>query len=406
MVCLAALLGAAGPAGAGEGEVEEDRAPTFFEAFTEGSFTVDLRYRFEFVDDAGFDKDAEASTLRNAFSFETAAYRGFFGGFVLENVTAIGSDTLYDNRGAGRLSNGVTDRPGVADPALTEVDRAYIGYRGPLGLELRAGRIDYTLDNQRFVGIAPWRQSYRSYDAFSAALGRPGGWRARYAYLDRVNYNNGSRPALEGHLFQVSRASGVGEFSAYAYLLDWGAEDRAALSSGTFGARLQGSRTLRGTDVLYLAEYARQVDHGDNPGEFSLDYAHAVLGARKGPWTLQVGWELKDGDGTNAVQTPLGTNHGKNGFADRLVVTPPDGSQDRYVSLRIDRKTWAAYVAYHDFQAARGGADLGREVDLQARYSATRALSLHFKLARYWADTLSQDTTKVMLWATWSLDVL
>mgnify|MGYP001818189705 FL=1 len=76
------------------------------------------------------------------------------------------------------------------------------------------------------------------------------------------------------------------------------------------------------------------------------------------------------------------------------------------MSLRIDRKTWAGYVAYHDFQAARGGADLGREVDLQARYSATRALSLHFKLARYWADTLSQDTTKVMLWATWGLDVL
>jgi hypothetical protein len=130
------------------------------------------------------------------------------------------------------------------------------------------------------------------------------------------------------------------------------------------------------------------------------------VGDRRGPWTLQVGWELKDGDGTSAVQTPLGTNHGKNGFADRLVVTPPDGSQDRYVRLRMDQKDWAWLVAYHDFQAARGGADLGRELDLQARYSSTERLSFHFKLARYWADTLSRDTTKVMLWASWRLDVI
>ncbi len=384
---------------------DEDAATTFREVFEKGDFTVDLRYRYEFVDDAAFEKQAHASTLRSALGFETAPYRGFFGGLVLENTTAIGNDDLYDNLGAGRLSNGVTDRPVVADPALTEVDRAYLGYRGPLGLELRAGRIDYVLDNQRFVGIAPWRQNHRSYDAVSAALGRPDGWRARYAYLDRVNYDSGSRPALDGHLFHVSRRLGVGAFSAYAYLLDWGSEERADLSSGTFGARLQGSRTVKSADVLYLAEYARQVDHGDNPETFSLGYAHLGLGARKGPWTLQVGWELKDGDGTSAVQTPLGTNHGKNGFADRLVVTPPDGSQDRYVRLRMDRKDWAWLVAYHDFQAARGGADLGRELDLQARYSWTEALSCHFKLARYWADTLSRDTTKIMLWASWSLDV-
>jgi hypothetical protein len=169
-------------------------------------------------------------------------------------VTAIGNDELYDNLGPGRLWNGVADRPVVADPALTEVDRGYLGYRGPLGLELRAGRIGYVLDNQRFVGIAPWRQNHRSYDAVSAALGRPDGLRARYAYVDRVNDNNGSRPALNAHLLHGSRRFAVGAFSAYACLLDWGEEERAALSSGTFGARLQGSRTVKSADVLYLAD--------------------------------------------------------------------------------------------------------------------------------------------------------
>jgi hypothetical protein len=75
VVCLAALVGAAGRAGAGESPEpagEDDRATTFFEAFEKGDFTVDLRYRYEFVDDAAFEKHAHASTLRSALSFETA----------------------------------------------------------------------------------------------------------------------------------------------------------------------------------------------------------------------------------------------------------------------------------------------------------------------------------------------
>jgi hypothetical protein len=403
---LAVLLGVAeGAAAQGQGDPGEDRvATTFLDTFSRGSLAVDLRYRYEFVDDEAFDRNAHASTLRSALTFETAPLRGIFAGAVLENVTAIGNDTLYDNAGAGRLFNGVRDRPVVVDPALTEVDRVYLGYRGPYGLELRAGRFEVMLDNQRFVGIAPWRQNYRSYDAVSAAIGPASGWRGRYAYLDRVHYNNGSSPGLAGHVVHVSRPLGVGALSAYAYLLDWEAAERASLSSGTFGARLAGSRTWRATDVLYHAEYARQLDHGSNPRDFALDYAHLGVGVRRGAWSLQVAWEMKDGDGTSAVQTPLGTNHGKNGFADRLVVTPPDGSHDRYVRLRMDRERWAWLVAYHDFQAVRGGADLGREMDLQARFSATRSLSFHFKLAHYRADTLSTDTTKVMLWTTLGLD--
>ncbi len=119
---------------------------------------------------------------------------------------------------------------------------------------------------------------------------------------------------------------------------------------------------------------------------------------------LQAGWELKDGDGTSAVQTPLGTNHGKNGFADRLVITPPEGSQDRYIRLSMDRESWSWVVAYHDFQAALGNSRLGTELDLVARYTPTDPLSLFLKVAHYTADTLSTDVTKVMLWATWRFD--
>jgi hypothetical protein len=205
-------------------------------------------------------------------------------------------------------------------------------------------------------------------------------------------------------LVNLSRGLGPGSISAYAYLLDWDGEDRAVLSSGTYGVRYAGGNPAGSVDLLYFAEYARQLDHGDNPRDFSLDYAHVGLGARTGAWTLRAAWELKDGDGTSAVQTPLGTNHGKNGFADRMVATPPDGSNDYYVRLAMDRDRWSWLVDYHVFEAARGGERQGSEIDGQARFSVADDLSLHLKVAHYMADAWLTDITKVMVWASWSFD--
>jgi hypothetical protein len=366
--------------------------------------SIDLRYRLEFVDSASFEKDALASTLRGALTFETASYKGLFAGVTFETVTAIGNDQLYNNLGYRSLNNGVTDRPAVADPEIVEVDRIFLGFRGRHGLELLAGRFDYILDNQRFIGIAPWRQNHRSFEALSFAIGGRDVLRFRYAYLSRVHYNTGAAPGINGHLFHLARDVGPGSLSGYAYLLDWDDVDRARLSSATYGLRFTGMSSTAKVDLHYFAEYARQVDFGDNPNRFGLDYGHLGLGVQRGPWKLQAAWELKDGDGTNAVQTPLGTNHGKNGFADRMVVTPPDGSHDRYLRLTMKTDRWSWLLAYHDFKAVQGGAGLGTEVDFQGGYEFTYPLSIFLKVARYDADTWQTDVTKVMLWASWSFD--
>jgi hypothetical protein len=405
---LLAALGAAGAAAAADGgsaaASDSVTVETPRESLERGLLAIDLRYRLEFVDSASFEKDALASTLRGALTFETASYRGLFAGVTFETVTAIGNDQLYNNLGVGSLNNGVTDRPVVADPEIIEVDRIFLAYRGGHGLELRAGRFDYVLDNQRFIGIAPWRQNHRSYEALSFAVGSRDVVRFKYAYLNRAHYNTGASLGIGGHLFNLSRDVGPGSLSGYAYLLDWDDIDRARLSSATYGLRFSGSSSTTNVDLHYFAEYARQVDHGDNPGRFGLDYGHLGLGVQRGPWRLQAAWELKDGDGTNAVQTPLGTNHGKNGFADRMVVTPPDGSHDRYLRLTMQTDRWSWLLAYHDFEAVRGGAGLGTEIDFQGGYEITDPLSVFLKVARYDADTWLTDVTKVMLWASWSFD--
>ena len=404
-VCVLAALAAASGAAPQEPAAEENETAGLGEAIKQGRLRLDLRYRIESVDDEAFAKQALASTLRSALSFESAGWRGLFAGFTIENVSALGNDQLYNNAGAGSRGNGVTDRPVVADSEITEIDQVYLGYRGPGGLELKAGRFAYTLDNQRFIGIAPWRQNHRSYTGASLAVALPAGFDASYAFLDRAFFNNGASFGLDAHLLHLSRDLGFAGASAYGYFVDWVDEAREGLSSATVGARLDGATALPGFDLLYLAEYARQSDYGENPQDFGLDYIHLVLGARKGAWALRAGWELKDGNGTTAVQTPLGTNHGLNGFADKLVVTPPDGSHDRFLRLSFDRERWAWLLAYHDFEAAVGSAPLGTEIDFQGRFTPAPSLSFFLKVAQYRAETLSTDTTKIMAWTTWSFDI-
>ena len=408
--CVATWLVSLGLASAATAEAvpeqssEASSVPGLRQALEQGVLRVDLRYRLEGVDDEAFDTDAVASTLRGVLSYKTQSFRGFSAGVSFETVSPIGNNALYNNLGHEDLWNGVTNRPAVADPKITEVDHIYLAYRGPAGLEARAGRFAYTLDNQRFVGIAGWRQNHRSYEGLSLAFGSREVLRASYAYLRRVHYNNGANPDIDAHLLHLSRELGPGSLSGYAYLLDWENDDRAALSSATYGLRYAGSSSWRPWEVLYFAEYARQLDHGDNPASFSLDYAHLGLGLQKGGWSVQAAWELKDGDGMSAVQTPLGTNHGKNGFADRLVATPPEGSHDVYVRLAMERKRWSWLLDYHDFLAARGSARLGQEVDFQASYQPTDPLTLHLKVAHYMADTWLTDISKVMVWASWSFE--
>jgi hypothetical protein len=390
--------------GAGGSAAGTASAPSLIDALESGTLSLGLRYRYELVDDDAFASNAHASTLRSSLGFRTAPYRGFFAGLSLENIAAVGEDDLFDNRGYGRLDNEVRDRPAVADPSLAEIDQAYLGFRGPYRLELRAGRMPYTLDNQRFIGTAPWRQNHRSFDLVSAAAEPVGGIRARYAFLARVHYNTGASPRLDGHLLHLHGDLGFGGLSGYAYLLDWRADERAALSSATFGLRFQGETPLPGADALYFAEYARQQDHGDNPHGFDHAYVHLGIGARAGVWTVQAAWEMKGGDGTHALQTPLGTNHGKNGFADRLVATPPVGSHDLYARLAVDRDRWSASLGLHRFRAVETDDVLGSELDFQGRFALRPGLDIAAKLAAYRADTLSTDVTKLMLWSSWSFD--
>ncbi len=74
------LVGAIAPAAAEE---------TLRDALTKGEVSLDVRYRFEFVDEDGIVEDAKASTLRTRLGYKTGTFRRFFAFTEFKDVRVI-----------------------------------------------------------------------------------------------------------------------------------------------------------------------------------------------------------------------------------------------------------------------------------------------------------------------------
>ena len=121
---LAAIAVAVGMASSIAGASEDGGANTFGEAVSGGDFKLAFRYRYEFVDQDGFDKDANASILRTRITYQSADFFDFSGLLEVDNLTVIGNDNYDSTR------NGNTRYPTVADPKGTEVNQAILRFAG------------------------------------------------------------------------------------------------------------------------------------------------------------------------------------------------------------------------------------------------------------------------------------
>lgn len=91
-----ALLGLVLMAVTPDAAAEPEQA-SLLDVLRESTAAVDLRYRYEWVNDDAVGLHAHASTLRTALRYETGAYEGFGVFLEAENVSSVGA-ALYDNR--------------------------------------------------------------------------------------------------------------------------------------------------------------------------------------------------------------------------------------------------------------------------------------------------------------------
>ena len=364
-------------------------------------FDVNFRYRYEFVDQDGFTKDAHASTLRTRLAYQSRYFSNF--GFLVEfdDVRSVGNDLYNSTR------NGNTSRPIVADPEGTDVNQAFIRYKGVENTVIRAGRQRITLDNHRFIGDVGWRQNAQTYDGLSISNMSLPETTIEYAYINDVNRvfgpESGTPPAdfqSDSHILNIKHDWLPNwDIVAYAYLLDL--EDSASRSNKTFGIRINGSIAVSDkTSTGYTMEYAYQENYGDNPNNYDADYILLEGALTSGSITGKLGYEVLGRGSVQAFQTPLATLHAFQGWADKFLATPADGIEDLYLSIATKIHGANISLLYHRFSPEAGGPEYGSEWDLMITKPFAERYSIVLKYANYDARSFATDTEKAWVMLT------
>lgn len=395
LLCSIGLLGALmGPI---PGATAEDGLDKIV---TEGKVKLNIRYRFEFVNDDLTPLDASASTIRTRLGFLSGEFKGLQAFVEMENTSS-----LFGERFNAPGPNG-PKRPGraiVADPEFTELNQAWAQFKGPGDTVIRGGRQRLILDNARFIGNVGWRQNEQTFDAITLKSGIIPKTTLFYGYLFNANTILGTNREMNSHLINAAfNGLPFGKLTAYAYLLDF--DPGAGLDSSTIGARFAGSQdTGAGFKLLYTLEYASQSDYKD-AASFNADYFLIELGGAFKGITIKGGYEVLGSDGgAAAFQMPLATLHAFQGWADRFLATPATGIEDIYglVSAKFAGITFLAI--YHDFSSEDGAVDYGTEIDLRAtrkfgKYLSAGAKFSHYNAANPGAGGVNNDVDKLWLW--------
>ena len=360
---------------------------------------IDLRLRYESVDQDSAADSADALTARLRAGFEVAA-DGF--SFLAEGEGTLGLINDYNDTIPG---NGLEPFPVVADPENIELNRLQIGYKKG-GYSLTVGRQRIILDNARFVGNVGWRQNEQTFDAVrgQAKIG-PVSLDATYSNSQRTIFGVDSpNEHFNGDLVLLNAGVDLKpvKIKAFSYLIDY--DTRLAFSSKTYGILASASVPLGAVKLDLSATYANQSDYGSNPNDYSADYINLELGTGIAGFSLKGGYEeLGTDGGVASFQTPLATLHAFNGWADIFLTTPAGGLRDYYVSLGKGFKLPAlpglkAGVTYHKFESDIGGLEYGTEWDASLGFTVG-PVGMLVKYANYDAEDFGTDTEKFWLQA-------
>lgn len=363
------------------------------QAVTDSTVKLNLRYRYEYVDQDGVDDEAGASTLRARLSWNSASVGKWQAGAEADYVALLGAERYNST------VNGETQYPVVADPEGFDLNQAFLKYSDD-NLTATFGRQRNLQTDQRFVGGVGWRQNEQTYDAARAEFELNDALSIDYSYVWNVNRifgpDGGAQPSdwrSDSHFLLAEFAlADEHKLEGFAYLLDFENDNGIPNSTATYGVSYRGKLgplKLTGT-------YATQSDYADSPLDYDADYFGISAATTFDPVTISVGYELLGSDdGVAAFRTPLATLHKWQGWADKFLGTPADGIEDIYVGIAGAIGPVKLAATYHDYRADEGSADYGDELNVVANFVIADGISGQLKLADYNADEFAADTTKI-----------
>jgi hypothetical protein len=383
---------------------EEAASPR--DAIASGKATLNLRPRYEFVDQDGRPDEANAFTVRTLAGWKTGAWNG-----LSATIELIDVGRLDDEYNDGQ--NGKVRYPVVADPDNTDVNQLYLDWAGLPATNIRAGRQSIKLDNVRFVGNVEFRQVMQVFNGVTVENRSLPNTRLYAGYLGRVKTVDTRQHDTDTLLLNARYALSPSEaLVGYGYFQDQPGAIAAAGFSGPaptdtsnqiVGLRADGAHPFgEKWKLLYTGEYAMQNDYAGGDARIDAHYLRLGLGGQLGDFALRVDRELlSSNDGLYAFQTPLGTNHLFQGWADQFLTTPRQGIRDTFVSASAKIEKAQLLAEYHQLKSDIGGIDFGDEFDVGISYPLMQKLIGKLEYADYKAgDTVSGKVDTRKFWLT------
>lgn len=417
-------------------EVATAAPETLLDAIKQGKSMTSFRLRYENLNQEAYQSTVpnakkldtgEAFTLRSLIGWQTAPFKDLSFAAQLTDVHEFNND--FNDRRNNAAEPGKSAYPNIVDPGYTDVNQLYVDWTGIQDTKLRLGRQQLNLDNVRFIGDIGFRQNMQVFDGVSVLNKSIVDVEIFAAHFSKVRQI--TTKLRDGNIDIVNakyRISPTESLIGYGYFVDvenlgqnggnpaaiataaqggnglGGSSDAAVsatninptqtdASSKTFGVRLDGAHKVNDDwRVLYTAEYAKQNDYRSGNPLIDAHYFKLGGGAAYGVWSVRLDHEkLSSNDGKYAFQTPLGTNHLFQGWADVFLTTPRQGMEDTFISIAGNIAKAKLQAEYHVFKSdekyqslnGRLADKYGTELDLSVSYSFSKELLGKVEYARF-----------------------
>jgi hypothetical protein len=386
---------------------------SFYNQGNNGAIKLDLNYRWENVNEdnkldsatglplAKQPRTANGNTARLRAGLLSPVFYGLQGYAEFEGNWAMQPDF-------NSTRNGKTGFSTIADPEKAELNQLWISYNGIPDTIIKGGRQRIKLDDDRYIGNVGWRQMEQTYDAVMLIHNNQQlfGLVINAGFIGNIQTFTGTTENIDAPILNVSYKLGdYGNIIGYGYWLDYTEKENYEKSSETYGLRFTNWQkpgdTLPVTDnlgVVYTAEWARQQDYGHGKTAYEADRFNLMGGLTAWNVTLMGAMEQLNGYGKNKTfDTPLGTNHAFQGWADLFLITPDNGIRDVFGTAHVllDRGNLVLTGVFHDFSDDTGNIHYGDEWDFQALWKFGKHYSVLAKYANYNADRFATDTQKI-----------
>ena len=371
------------------------QAGSLKEAITEGKPTINFRLRYENVNQDGKSRTAEAFTLRSLIGWKTKPFHD-----VSITAEVYGLSPLNDNYNDLKKGDPLASRtkyPVIADPEDYDFHQLFVEWSGIPDSSIKLGRQGMILDNWRYIGDVRFRQNWQVFNGLSFANKSLANTEITLAHYEQVKQITTKVRDANIEIANVKYSiTPTTSLVGYGYLIDWNDKALVASSNKTFGLRLDGNQKLNDQwKVLYTAEYAKQDDYKNGNDLIDNYYYRVGAGAAYADWFLRIDQEKLSGNSDNkAFQTPLGTNHLFQGWADVFLTTPNQGIEDTI--LIAGGKIMAATIKaeYHFINSDRNFAKMGggtgdkygTEFDLGVYYKFNKQVSGSVEYANFKED--------------------